>query len=111
MDVLNIVEFNNYIKRKRPQVIIYDDENNSDYIQGAECRCYSITQPLRMSLTFDNMLIAQNPNIIHLSGKCGTIAFNYVQKISLDSNCLLGDIITLYCQVGKNTTAYTLIIR
>ncbi len=110
--MLNLTEFKNYITEKRPKEIIYNDENNSDYMQGIERRCYSIAQPLHMSLTFDNILITTNPNIVQLQSKSGKMRFNYINKVSIDTDdCLLGDIVTLYCNADGKTKAYTLIIR
>lgn len=112
MDMLNITEFKGYIAEKKPKEIIYNDENNSDYMQGAERRCYSIVQPLHMCLTFNNILIATNPNIVQLQSKSGKMRFNHIQMISVDmGSCLLGDIVTLYCNADEKTMAYTLIIR
>ncbi len=108
---MHITEFKDYLTRKRPQEIIYDDGNNSDYIRGAKRRCRSITEPLHMSLTFDNILVVTNPNIVQLKSKIGTMRFNFVRKISIDDDCLLGDIVVLYCNIDGETTAYTLIIR
>lgn len=112
MDMLNISEFKNYITEKKAKEIIYNDENNSDYMQGTERRCYSIAQPLHMCLTFNDILIATNPNIVQLQSKSGKMRFNYIQRVSVDKDiCPLGDVVTLYCNSDEKTRAYTLIIR
>lgn len=111
MDMLNITEFRNYITEKKPKEIIYNDENNSDYIQGTERRCYSIAQPLRMCITFNDILIATNPNIVQLQSKSGKMRFNHIQRVSVDTGgCVLGDVVTLYCNACEKTSAYTLVI-
>lgn len=112
MDMLNITEFKDYITEKRPKEIIYNDENNGDYMQGTERRCYSIAQPLHMCLTFNDILIATNPNIVQLQSKSGKMRFNHIQRVSVDTgDCLLGDVVTLYCNADEKTRAYTLVIR
>ena len=111
MDMLNIIEFKDYMTDKRPKEIIYNDENNSDYMQEMKRRCYSIAQPLHMCLTFNDMIINTNPDIVQLQSKNGKMRFNYVCRISIETGCLLGDIVTLYCGAGGSITAYTLIIR
>lgn len=112
MDMLNIIGFKDYITEKRPKEIIYNDENNSDYIQGTERRCYSIAQPFHMCLTFNNILITTNPNIVQLQSKSGKMRFNHIHRVSIDtSGCLLGDVVTLYCNADEKTKAYTLVIR
>ena len=99
-----MTEFKDYITKKRPREIIYNDENNSDYMQG--------TEPLYTCLIFDNILITINPNIIRLKTKSGKMMFYYVQGISVDiCGSLLGDVVTLYCDTGKKIKAYTLIVR
>ncbi len=111
MEIVSFLEFRDYVEKKNPTVIIYDDGNNSNYIRGAKRRCYSITEPLRMDLTFDSVLMLMNPNIVLLKSNSGTMRFNFVRKISIDNDCLLGDVVTLFCTTEDGTTAYTLIIR
>ncbi len=111
MDTLNIAEFSDYIKQKKPTAIIYDDENNSDYMQNIRRRSYTITQPLHISLTFSNICVLCNPNQVHLSSITGTMLFRYIKYVTVDNDCLLGDIVTLYCETEKEKSAYTLIIR
>lgn len=110
--MLNITEFKDYITEKRPNEIIYNDENNSDYMQGTERRCYTITQTLHMCLTFNNIFIDTNPNIVQLQSKSSKMRFNHIHNVSVDaSGCLLGDVVTLYCNAYEKTKAYTLVIR
>ena len=73
--------------------------------------CYSIAQPLHMCLTFNDMIINTNPDIVQLQSKNGKMRFSYVCRINIETGCLLGDIVTLYCVAGGSITAYTLIIR
>ena len=102
----------NYITEKIPKEIIYNDENNSGYMQGTERRCYSIAQPLHMCLTFNNILITTNPNIVQLQSNSGKMRFNHIQRVSVDTDgCLLGDVVILYCNADEKTKAYTLVIR
>lgn len=110
--MLNIIEFKDYIAKKKPKEIIYNDENNSDYIQGTERRCYSIALPLHMCLTFNDILITTNPNTVQLQSNSGKMWFNCVCGVCIDTeSCLLGEIVTLYCNLAEKTRAYTLIIR
>ena len=112
MDMLNIIEFKDYMTDKRPKEIIYNDENNSDYMQEMKRRCYSIAQPLHMCLTFNNILITTNPNIVQLQSNSGKMRFNHIQRVSVDTDgCLLGDVVILYCNADEKTKAYTLVIR
>ena len=111
MNTLNIVEFSDYIKQKKPTTIIYDDKNNGDYMQNIRRRSYTITQPLYISLTFDNIYVLYNPNQVRLSSIAGTMLFKYVKYVTIEYDCLLGDIVTLYCETEKEKSAYTLIIR
>lgn len=112
METVSFIKFKTYIEKKKPTVIIYNDENNSDYMQGTERRCYSIAQPLHMCLTFNDILIATNPNIVQLQSKSGKMRFNYIHRVSVDtSGSLLGDVVTLYCNADEKTKAYTLVIR
>lgn len=112
MNMVNISEFRDYIKQKNPTEIIYNDENNVDYIKGAKRRYNDISEPLRLSLSFSKILAVFNPNTIYLKGNSGTMRFNSIQKISLDfDSCLLGDIVTLFCKAEENIIAYTLIVR
>lgn len=112
METVSFIEFRDYIEKKKPTVIIYNDENNSDYMQGNKRRCYDISESLRICLSFSKILVCFNPNIVHLNSNSGTMTFNSVQKVRLDlNNNMLGDIITLYCGTKENITAYTLIVR
>lgn len=112
MDMLNITEFKDYITEKRPKEIIYNDENNGDYMQGTERRCYSITQPLHMCLNFDSIIVDAHPHslMVCLKGKAGMMTFRNVQKIGVDYS-VIGNVVTLYCNADEKTKAYTLIIR
>ena len=71
METVSFIEFRDYIERKNPKVIIYNDENNSDYMQGVKRRCYDISEPLRICLSFSKILVYFNPNIVHLKSNSG----------------------------------------
>lgn len=112
LKTVSFIDFRDYIEKKNPTVIIYDDENNSNYIKGVKRRYYDMSEPLKMCLSFSEILIYFNPNIVYLRSNSGTMTFCNVQKVRLNlDNCALGDIITLYCGTNGNITAYTLIIR
>ena len=77
-------------------------------MQGTERRCYSIAQTLHICLTFNDILIATNPNIVQLQSKNGKMRFNHIQRVSVDTGgCMLGDVVTLYCNTDEKTRAYT----
>lgn len=111
METVSFIKFRDYIEKKNPTVIIYNDENNSNYIQGVKRRCYDVLEPLRICLSFSKIIVCFNPNIVHLKSNSGTMTFNSVQKVQIDFNNILGDIVTLYCGTSRNIIAYTLIVR
>lgn len=108
MGTLTIPEFNDYLRTKKPTVIIYDDENNSEYKRGYVR--HAVCQPSYISLIF-NHICTYNRAVILKSGS-GYIRLNNIEKIDLKLTASpLGEIATLYCKNEDYSTAYTLIIR
>lgn len=101
---MTISEFKYWYEHKKPKVIIYNDEN--DIKRGIP----SHFDALHLTLAFTCIHTYFNPNTICLQGDCGKISIYGVKNIALHNNSLLGDIITVYADVGSGTKGYTLII-
>lgn len=112
METINFIDFKEYIIKKNPTAVIYNDRNNRGYIRGAKHRSYSFSEPLFMNLTFNNILTICNPNLIVLRSGNGEMYFRNIDKIQIEKNtCLLGDIVNIYCNHDDVKMVYTLIIR
>lgn len=76
MDILTLDDFRHYCKESGFAKVIYSTVNNPA----------AFLAPLRVSLTFDTVVITNGPEIhnITLKAPTGTLTFENVQRIRLD---------------------------
>lgn len=107
----NLLSFRDYCKKTHPVVILYDDENNGEYIpnypqRGTTCN------PLKLCLAFESIAVDFNPNTVTLKGDSGIMRFCFVTGVNIETaGSPLGDTVTLYCSLGERKASYTLIMR
>ena len=78
-------------------------------------RWYQTSDPCKVQMHFKIMLISETPNLVYLKSDVGSICFDRVRFVEVDTDItVLGTVLYLYCG-GKSAaspeTTYTLIIR
>lgn len=102
--IINIKEFKDYYDENKPHLIIYQSENQ---------KWYRVSDPCKIKMSFPNMLICENPNLICLKSGTNTVSFDRVKCVEIDTeSTVLGTLITVFCgEFGTNNhdRTYTLI--
>lgn len=78
-------------------------------------RWYQTSDPCKVQMNFKIMLIGETPNLVCLKSEAGSICFDRVRFVEVDTDItVLGTVLYLYCG-GKSAASpeitYTLIIR
>lgn len=99
-----IKEFKEYFSKQKISEISFWSENQE---------WYSVADPCKLRLTFTNMLIYENPNIICLKSSMGSLCLDRVKSVEYSTDSTpLGILITVVCIAAKGSgkeKVYTLI--
>lgn len=102
--IMSVRELKEYCdKNKLQKVFLHTDNQEPDFTP----------ESWKIDLTFPMMLIHENPNLICLKSGTGTISFDRVQSVEVDTEqTVLGTVIKVFCGKFGSTeydAAYTLI--
>lgn len=97
---VSIRELKEYCEKNRPSEVTYYSENQDSY---------RLTDPCKFRMHFQTMVVCENPNLICLKSRTGTICFDRVRSVEIDTETtVLGTILTVYCgRAGKRGTEVT----
>lgn len=93
-EVVNLREFRQYCENNKPKRIIFHTEDQY---------WYSTSLTYKIELSFEIILIHENPNLVCLKSDNGTILFNRIKSVEIDtslSGC--GTIFRLFCEDPKH---------
>lgn len=101
---VSIKEFKEYCEDHKPNCISFLTENQ---------RWYRVADPCEIKMSFSIILILENPNLICLKSADGTLLFNQVKFIEIDTeSSMLGTVFTIFCgdfNTGRYDITYTLV--
>lgn len=87
---LTVGELRAYYACKKPKELSFCSENQA---------WYTVSAPCKFGLSFQTMLVYENPNIVCLKSSNGsTISFDRVKYAEIDTDAtVLGTVLTLFC--------------
>ena len=106
---MTLSKFKQYCEQKQPHIITYNDENDRAFTLA--CRNTNHFEALRLVLAFDSVTVEYNPNVIYFKGDCGVMYINNVQCVSVNSGCMLGDVVTVTAGTSNGQRKYTLLFQ
>jgi len=63
---------------------------------------YDVSVPLKLKLSFKNMLISENPGMVFMQSECGSLYIDRVKSVKyIEGKSILGTIITITCGQAK----------
>lgn len=87
--MLNIRGLKEYCECNKPHKILFQTENQP---------WYRAADPCKIKMSFQIMLIYENPNLICLKSGDNTICLDRVKFVEIDTDCtVLGTLITVFC--------------
>jgi hypothetical protein len=90
-----ISKLKEFVERRKPKLISFWSENQAQY---------DVTNPCSLRLSFESMLIFENPNVICLKDERSSLCFNRIKDISYSDELLpIGVIVNVICGSDKNT--------
>lgn len=94
-------QFKRYISSLDYSKIIFYSENQKwDYVQS----------PINLCLTFGELLVALNPNMICLKSGSNMVYFERVKRVIVDPDrSVLGVILDVICEDANKDICYTLV--
>jgi len=85
-----IREFKKFFASRKPKAISFLSENQ-DY--------YDVADPCALQLSFTNMLISENPDVIYLTGHGCTMRLDRVKSVEYSCDATpLGILIKVFCE-------------
>ena len=101
MSIMTAAQFKRYISSLNYDRIIFYSENQKwDYVQS----------PINLCLTFRELLVSLNPNMICLKSGDDMVYFERVKHIDVyPEKSVLGVIIDVICEDANDDICYTLI--
>ncbi len=86
---VSVKELKEYCERNKPKQVAYYSENQDGY---------RVSDPCKLRMHFQIMLICENPSLICLKSGTSTICFDRVCSVEIDTETtVLGTILTVYC--------------
>lgn len=99
-----IKEFREFIARRRPKTISFLTENQDEF---------DIADPCVLQLSFTNMLVHENPNVIYLTGGASSMRIDRVKYVQFtEKPTPIGVLIKIICGCPgsrSGVSTYTLI--
>lgn len=106
---MTLSKFKQYCEQKQSHIITYNDENDRAFTAaGGNTNHF---EALRLVLAFDSVTVEYNPNVIYFKGDCGVMYINNVQCVSVNSGCMLGDVVTVTAGTSNGQRKYTLLFQ
>lgn len=101
-----IKEFNEFLKRCKPAEISFLSENQDDF---------DVADPCLLQLSFTNMLVHENPNVVYLTGGANSMRLDRVKNIEFYEKATpIGALIRVHCknpQSRSGESVYTIIAQ
>lgn len=100
----HVDDFKEFMKRCKPTTLSFLSENQDDF---------DIAEPCILQLSFTNILIHENPNVIYLTGGANSMRLDRVKSIEFNEKATaIGTLIRVHCKNPYNRSGesvYTLI--
>lgn len=106
---MTLSKFKRYCEKKQPRIITYNDENDREHTAAGGSTNHF--EALRLVLAFDSVTVECNPNVIYFKGDCGVMYINNVQGVTVNSGCMLGDIVTVTAGTSNGQRRYTFLFQ
>ena len=85
---VSVYELKKYCELHKPQRISYNTENQS---------WYRVSDPCKIDLTFQNMMVFENPNLVCLKSGSNMLYFDRVHHAEIDTDVAIGTAFTIFC--------------
>lgn len=102
MNQLN--DFKEFMRRRKPTTLSFLTENQDDF---------DVADPCVLQLSFSNMLIHENPNVIYLTGGASSMRLDRVKSVEVNEQATpIGVLIRVHCKnpnIRSGESVYTII--
>ncbi len=96
---MSVYELKKYCAEHKPQKISYNTENQS---------WYRVSDPCKIDLTFQNMMVFENPNLVCLKSGSNMLYFDRVHHAEIDTDEHFWTVFTIFCgEFGKQAPEIT----
>lgn len=96
---VSVHELKKYCEAHRPRKISFNSENQS---------WFCASDPCKVDLTFQNMQVFDNPNMVCLKSGANTLYFDRVHHAEIETDGHFWTVFTIFCgERGKQTPEVT----
>nr|DAX24615.1 MAG TPA: hypothetical protein [Caudoviricetes sp.] len=97
-------DFKEFMKRCKPATLSFLTENQDDF---------DVAEPCVLQLSFTNMLIHENPNVIYLTGGASSMRLDRVKSVEFSEKATpIGALIRVHCKnpnARSGESVYTIV--
>lgn len=99
-----IEEFREFMRKRKPTTLSFLSENQDGF---------DVAEPCLMQLSFTNVLVYENPNVVYLTGGANFMRLDRVKNIEFDERATaIGTLIRIHCKnphSSSGESVYTII--